>query len=94
MGSFAIGSLERNHRHYHEARDQLEKWAEDMIVASEKELRDAKEQIKVLNRQARQAVTVQEQHEIQEKIRDAETNAASARRYSTWRMKSPYDGTA
>ncbi|MCG2740638.1 MAG: SNF2-related protein [Syntrophaceae bacterium] len=66
-------SLERNHRHYHEARDQLEKWAEDMIVASEKELQDAKEQIKVLNRQARQAVTVQEQHELQEKIREAET---------------------
>ena len=66
-------SLERNNRHYHEARDQLEKWAEDMIVASEKELRDAKEQIKVLNRQSRQAATVQEQHALQEKIREMET---------------------
>jgi hypothetical protein len=66
-------SLERNNRHYHEARDQLEKWAEDMIVASEKELRDAKEQIKVLNRQSRQAATMQEQHALQEKIREMET---------------------
>jgi len=66
-------SLERNNRHYHEARDQLEKWAEDMIIASEKELRDTKEQIKVLNRQSRQAATVQEQHVFQEKIREMET---------------------
>jgi len=65
-------SLERNSQHFNEAREQLEKWAEDMVLAVEKELRDTKEQIKALNRQARQAVTVQEQHEIQEKVRDLE----------------------
>ena len=66
-------SLERNSRHFNEAREQLEKWAEDMILAAERELRDTKEQIKLLNRQARQATTVQEQHELQERIRDLET---------------------
>jgi hypothetical protein len=65
-------SLERNNRHFSEAREQLEKWAEDMIVAAERELRDAKEQIKALNRQARQATIVQEQHELQSKIQDLE----------------------
>lgn len=65
-------SLERNSRHFNEAREQLEKWAEDMILAAERELRDTKEQIKALNRQARQAATVQEQHELQGKIRDLE----------------------
>jgi hypothetical protein len=65
-------SLERNSQHFNEAREQLEKWAEDMVLAVEKELRDTKEQIKALNRQSRQAATVQEQHEIQEKVRDLE----------------------
>jgi superfamily II DNA/RNA helicase len=66
-------SLERNSRHFNEAREQLEKWADDMIIAVEKELRDTKEQIKVLSRQARQATTMAEQFELQSKIRDLET---------------------
>lgn len=65
-------SLERNSQHFSEAREQLENWAEDMVLAAEKELRDTKEQIKTLNRQARQAATVQEQHEVQEKVRNLE----------------------
>lgn len=65
-------SLERNSRHFNEAREQLEKWAEDMVLAVERELRDTKEQIKALSRQARQAETVNEQHAIQDKIRELE----------------------
>jgi len=65
-------SLERNSRHFNEAREQLEKWADDMVIAVEKELRDTKEQIKALNGQSRQATTVEEQHQIQEKIKDLE----------------------
>jgi hypothetical protein len=65
-------SLERNGRFFTEAREQLEMWADDMVVAAERELRDTKEQIKAFTRQARQATNVQEQHEIQEKIRDLE----------------------
>lgn len=65
-------SLEQNSRHFHEAREKLEQWADDMVLAAEKALKDTKEQIKVLRRQARQAVTLQEQHEIQEKMRRLE----------------------
>lgn len=65
-------SLERNSRYFNEARGQLEKWADDMVLAAEKELHDTKEQIKALNRQARQAPTVDEQHELQEKIKGLE----------------------
>jgi chromosome segregation ATPase len=65
-------SLERNNKYFNEAREQLEKWADDMVLAAEKELRDTKDQIKALNRQARQATTIQEQRELQEKIRDLE----------------------
>ncbi|MCZ7607819.1 MAG: DEAD/DEAH box helicase [Planctomycetota bacterium] len=65
-------SLEQNSKHFHEAREKLERWADDMVLAAEKALLDTKEQIKVLRRQARQAVTLQEQHEIQEKIQKLE----------------------
>jgi len=65
-------SLEQNNRHFNEARERLEKWADDMILAAEQDLKDTKQQIKLLNRQARLAVTTQEQHELQEKIKELE----------------------
>jgi len=65
-------SLERNNQHFNEARERLERWADDMVLAAEKELRDTKEQIKALNRQARHATTVEGQHQLQEKIKDLE----------------------
>jgi predicted nucleic acid-binding Zn-ribbon protein len=61
-------SLERNSRYFNEAREKLEKWADDMVYAAEKALSDIKEQIKALRRQARQATTLEEQHAIQEQI--------------------------
>lgn len=50
----------------------LERWAEDAILSSEKELKDTKEQIKALNRQARQAPTLEEQRQFQDRIRTLE----------------------
>ena len=58
-------SLEQNSVHFNQAREKLEKWADDMVLSAEKALTDTKEQIKALRRQARQAVTLAEQHEIQ-----------------------------
>ena len=65
-------SLEQNSAHFNQAREKLEKWADDMVLSAEKALADTKEQIKVLRRQARQAVTLEEQHAIQEKIQKLE----------------------
>jgi superfamily II DNA or RNA helicase len=65
-------ALERSNRHFQEAREQLEQWAEDMELAANKELDDVKQQLKILNRQARQAITLQEQHALQEQIRKLE----------------------
>ena len=65
-------SLEQNSAHFHQAREKLEKWADDMVLSAEKALADTKEQIKALRRQARQAVTLQEQHAIQEKLQTLE----------------------
>lgn len=65
-------SLESNHRHFNEERDKLEKWADDLIVAAEKDLKDTKAKIKLLNRQARQATTTTEQMELQKEIAELE----------------------
>lgn len=61
-------SLEANNRFFSEERDRLERWAEDLLLGAEKELRDTKEQIKLLQRQARQTETSQEQLTLQERI--------------------------
>ncbi len=65
-------SLEQNSVHFNAAREKLEKWADDMVLSAEKALADTKEQIKALRRQARQAVTLEEQHEIQQQLQKLE----------------------
>jgi len=61
-------ALETNNAHFNEGRDKLDRWAEDMVRASEKALRDTKEQIKAAQREARQAATLTEQQALQERI--------------------------
>ncbi|MFO0453914.1 MAG: helicase, partial [Pseudomonadota bacterium] len=46
--------------------------ADDMVLAAEKALSDTKEQLKVLHRQSRQAPTLEEQKQLQDKIRRLE----------------------
>jgi hypothetical protein len=65
-------SLEENNRHFQEARERLERWADDMVLAAEKELKDTKERIKALARQARLATTTEEQHSLQKQIQELE----------------------
>ena len=65
-------SLEQNNVHFHAAREKLERWADDMVLSAEKALADTKEQIKALRRQARQAVTLEEQHAIQQQLQKLE----------------------
>ena len=65
-------SLEANNRHFNEAREKLEQWADDLVLAAEKALKDTKEQIKLSQRQARLAASLDEQHDIQQKIQKLE----------------------
>jgi hypothetical protein len=65
-------SLEQNSVHFNQAREKLEKWADDMVLSAEKALTDTKEQIKAQRRQARLAVTLDEQHSIQQQIQKLE----------------------
>jgi superfamily II DNA/RNA helicase len=65
-------SLEANNRLFNEERERLEKWADDMMVAAEKDLKDTKEQIKAFKRQARIAATLGEQNDIQTRLQELE----------------------
>ena len=65
-------SLENNNKYFQEERERLEKWADDLILAAEKELHDTKAKIKEAKRQARLATSTEEQYEIQNKIKELE----------------------
>ena len=73
-------SLEANNQHFNAARERLEQWAEDKILAAEKSLKDTKEQIKALRRQSRQVETLEEQHDIQERLKQLEQRQRKQRR--------------
>ena len=72
-------NLEENNRHFSEVRDQLDKWAEDMEMAAQKELDDTKRQIRDLQRRSRQSPTVEEQHSFQEDIAKLERKKRTLR---------------
>lgn len=65
-------AAERGNALFNAERERLERWAEDMVVAAEKELADTKAQIKAVNRLARQAVTTDEQHTLQLRLKELE----------------------
>lgn len=65
-------SLESNSKMFSEQRERLDKWADDMAFAAEKELADTKAQIKALRRQARTTETLNEQNELQLKLQELE----------------------
>lgn len=65
-------SLEQNNQYFNEAREKLEKWADDLVLAAEKALKDTKEKIKILQRQARVAANLDEQHSVQQEMQKLE----------------------
>lgn len=65
-------SLEANSKHFAIARERLEQWAEDKVYAAERALKDTKEQIKALRREARAAATLEEEHAAQARLAELE----------------------
>lgn len=74
-----VSNLENNNRHFSEARDQLDKWAEDMEMAAQRALDDTKRQIRDLQRRSRQAPTMEEQRNFQEEIAKLERKKRTLR---------------
>lgn len=65
-------SLENNNQYFQEERERLERWADDLILASEKELQETKAKLKEAKKQARMAKNTEEQHDIQKQIKSLE----------------------
>jgi len=63
-------SLENNNRYFQAERERLAKWADDMVLAAEKELRETKEKIKILKRQVRTATSIEEQLQYEKKLQE------------------------
>ena len=64
--------LEANQRLFNEERDKLERWADDKLLAAEESLKNTKARIAQLKRDARKAVTLQEQDGIQRELSELE----------------------
>lgn len=64
--------LEANQRLFNEERDKLERWADDKLLAAEEVLKNTKAHIAQLKRDARKAVTLQEQDGIQRELSELE----------------------
>ena len=73
-------SMEHNNRHFQIAAEKLAKWANDSIKALDKGMEDTKNSIAQYERAARQATTLQEQADFQEKIQTLEAKLRRQRR--------------
>lgn len=73
-------SLDRNNVHFKQACDSIDRWADDVVLAAEQKLHQAKAEIRTLRTRMRQSETLEEQKEAQELIRDAERRKRKARR--------------
>jgi hypothetical protein len=62
--------MEQNNQFFREEHARIDKWADDMIFAAEKELKDIREQIKAIGRQVRLAESIEEQANLQQKELD------------------------
>ncbi len=63
-----------------EERERLYRWADDMILAAERDLVTTKQSIRDANRRAKQARTLQEQVELQKEIRELEQQQRNQRK--------------
>ncbi len=70
--SAVMRSMENNSRLFHEERERVEKWAEDVLLAAERELKEIKEQITGHRKRAMLAPTIDEQLEHQKQMKDLE----------------------
>lgn len=69
-----------NAAYFAEERERLDKWVRDVEIASEKELRDTKDRIRDLQRDAAKVAAVGEQLSLQEKIQQLERRKRKLRR--------------
>ena len=78
-GAVLSQAAERNQSEFHEARERLERWADDQIRGAEATISEIRRELRGLERRARQAETLEEQRDIQRQIADVEARQRKAR---------------
>lgn len=73
-------AMDENNRYFMEEQEKLQKWADDLILSSEKELDDVKRQIREYTRKARYSESTEEQHFYQLKLSELEKQKKQLRR--------------
>lgn len=63
-------AMERNNSFYKEECERLFRWADDLTLSAEKELKDTKNQLRELNRQLRLAISQQDRLDTELKIKE------------------------
>ncbi len=74
-------SMEENNKHFLERREQLYRWADDVVAAAERQLKQIKAELRAVERQAALATTLDDQRKAQEQIREMERKKRSARQH-------------
>lgn len=65
-------AMDTNNKYFQDERDKLEKWADDKILAAEQALNDTKNHIRSLKRESRHALSVEEQQDFQQQLKELE----------------------
>lgn len=65
-------ALDENNQYFHREREKLDAWAQDQVSSAEAKLDDTRTELKDAKKQARLAVTVEEQKQAQEKVKQLE----------------------
>lgn len=78
-GAVLAQASDRNQTEFHQARERLERWADDQIRGAEAHISEIRRELRNLEKRARQSETLEEQREIQKHIADAENRQRRAR---------------
>jgi superfamily II DNA or RNA helicase len=78
-GAVVAQAADRNQAEFRQARERLERWADDQIRGAEAAITEIRHELRALERRARQAETLQEHREVQEQVTQAEDRQRRAR---------------
>jgi hypothetical protein len=81
VSAHIAGFLEENQRLFKEEAEKLERWAADKLQAVEEELKNTKARILQLKRDARNAITMEEQLRIQQELSSEERKQRRQRQH-------------
>jgi hypothetical protein len=78
-GAVVAQAADRNQAEFRQARERLERWADDQIRGAEAAITEVRHELRALERRARQAETLLDHRELQQQVTEAEERQRRAR---------------